>query len=117
MGSVLTGGSLTAATAIPAVAVAALKAVVPPLLDVLAVPPAAPLVWSHARKVIPAATVPLKFAAGTKRTRVDPSAASRRAVEVVGLPKLLQLDPPLRENCHVPLLLSTPTTAMPESGA
>src|SRR5438128_5512863 len=110
MGGVLTGGSLTAATAIPAVAVAALKALVPPLVDVLAVPPAAPLLWSHARKVIPAATVPLKFAAGTKRTRVDASAASRRAAELLGLPKLLHVAPPLRENCHAPLLLSTPTT-------
>ena len=55
-------------TVMPEWAVAVLKAVVPPFDVVLAVPPAVPLVWSQARKVMPVATVPLKSAAGSNRT-------------------------------------------------
>src|SRR5439155_20256902 len=115
VGSESTGASLTAATLIAADAVAVLKAVSPPLSEASAVLPAVPLVWSQARKVTPAATLPLKFPAGSKRTRVSASAASSRAFPLLGLPKLLQLDPPSSEYCHVPLALFTPTTAMPES--
>jgi hypothetical protein len=57
-GAEMTGASLTAFTVTLAVAVAALNAVIPPLLLASAVAPAEPLVWSHARKVIPL-TVPL----------------------------------------------------------
>jgi hypothetical protein len=100
---VFTGASLTGLMAMLAVAVAVLNAVIPPLLVVSAVPPAEPLVWSHARNVMPL-TVPLKSALGTKRTRVLASAASRRALAAVGLPNGDQLEPPLVEYCHVPSL-------------
>ena len=54
-----TGASLTALTVRLAVSVAVEKAVVPPLLVVSASVPPVPLVWSHARKVIAVASVPL----------------------------------------------------------
>ena len=63
-----TGASFTALTLIPALAVAALKALAPPLLLVSAVPPAVPLLRSQARKLIPPASVPFQLALGTKRT-------------------------------------------------
>src|SRR2546423_2809191 len=75
-GTELTGASLTALTVMFAAAVLLLKAVIPPLLVVLAVLPTAPLVWSQARKVMLAETLPLKFALWTKLTRVDALAAS-----------------------------------------
>jgi hypothetical protein len=49
-------------------AVALENALLPPFVPVLAVPPAVPLVWSQARKVMPGATVPFQLALGTKRT-------------------------------------------------
>ena len=54
---VITGSSLTGVTVTEAVSVAAEKAVMPPLVVVSAVPPAVPLVLSHALKVMVA--VPL----------------------------------------------------------
>jgi hypothetical protein len=51
-----------------ALAVAVEYAVVPPLVVVSAVLPAVPVVWSHARKVMPLLTVPFQLALGTKRT-------------------------------------------------
>ena len=76
-----TGASFTAVTVMLLLAVAALKAVEPPLVVVFAVRPAVPVVWSQARKVMPLLTVPLQFAFGTKRTKVWLSAISgpRRA--------------------------------------
>ena len=62
------GASLTAVTVMPAVAVALENALLPPLVLVLAVLPAVPLVWSQARKVMPGLTVPFQLAFGTKRT-------------------------------------------------
>ena len=62
------GASLTELTVIAALAVALEKALPPPLLEVSAVVPAEPVVWSQARKVIPLATVPFQLALGTKRT-------------------------------------------------
>ena len=52
------GASLTSVTVMALVAVAVLKALVPPLLEVSTLLPAVPLVWSQARKVIPVATAP-----------------------------------------------------------
>src|SRR5262249_18570926 len=92
-----------------------LKAVVPPLTDASAVPPALPVVWSHARNTRPPASVPLQLKAGTKRTRVLASAGRSRADAWEGAPKAVQLVPPFNEYCQVPLLLSTEVTAMPES--
>jgi uncharacterized metal-binding protein len=63
-----TGASLTGLTVIDELAVALENAVVPPLTVVFAVAPAAPLLWSQARKVMPAATDPFQLALGTKRT-------------------------------------------------
>ena len=79
-GTALTGGSLTALTAIEAVSVAVLKAVEPPLVLVSAVPPLLPLVWSQARKVSPVETLPFQLLLGTNRTRVSALAAKSVSV-------------------------------------
>ena len=79
---------------------------------VSAVPPAVPLVRSHALKVRPPVSVlvnpdPL----GTKRTRSDP--ASRRA-EPLDDPTGMSVQAPLPTlYCQVPLVLVTPVMAMP----
>src|SRR5438128_1094122 len=99
-----------------AVPVAVLKAVLPPLGEVLAVLPAEPstgfrpLVRSQATKVKVA--VPLKLAFGRKRIMsllAMPSllASRRRAALAVGLPKSLQVRPPSSEYCQLPFVLST----------
>src|SRR5262245_41840515 len=111
---VRSGALLTGLTVMLALAVALLKAVVPPFVDVLATPVADPIVWSQARNVKPLFTVPFQFAAGTNRTREVASAARRRADEFDGLPNDVQLDPPLVLYCQLPCELSTPVTAMPE---
>src|SRR5215467_14203289 len=98
-----------------ALAVVALNAVVPPLLVTFAVFPAVPLVWSHARKVMPLVTVPLKFAFGTKRTEVFASAASSRPTDADGEPNAVHVDPPLVVYCQVPFVLTTAVTAIPEA--
>src|SRR5262245_41007480 len=77
-GTVLTGASLTALTTSEAVSVADEKAVVPPLVEVLAVLPFVPLVWSQARKVMALEIVPLKSAFGLKYSRELASAAKSR---------------------------------------
>ena len=93
------GASLTAVTVMLLLAVAALKAVEPPLVVVFAVRPAVPVVWSQARKVMPLLTVPLQFAFGTKRTKVlavgdqQPRRASARAAE--GVPVQAAVGAPL----------------------
>jgi len=110
-----TGASFRALTTISAVAVAVLKAVVPPLVELSAVPPLLPLVWSHARKVIPGLTVPFQSALGTKRTLVLASAASRRADDSDGVPKAVHVLPLSVVYCQVPWLLSTAMTAMPST--
>ncbi len=61
----MTGQALTR---IAAAAVALLKAVVPPLAPVSAVPPTLPVVWSQARKASPGETCPTQLAFATKRT-------------------------------------------------
>ncbi len=109
------GGSFTALTTIRAVSVAVLKAVVPPLLEVLAVPPLVPLVWSHARNVIPGSTVPFQLALGTNRTLVLLLAANSRAAVFVGVPNGYQFVPLLVVYCHVPLVLTTSVTAIPST--
>ena len=75
--------------------------------------PLAPLVWSQAWKVIPSVTVPFQSASGTKRTKVPASAPSSRAASTLGDPNAVQTVPPSVENSQVPLVSSTPTTAMP----
>src|SRR5258707_919521 len=60
------GASLTLLTAMVLVAVLVLKALVPPLPQVSTLVPAAPLVWSQARKVTEA-LVPF-WPLGTKRS-------------------------------------------------
>ncbi len=62
----LTGAMFVLLTVIDAVSVAVENAVVPPLLVVSAVEPAVPLVWSHARNVIPLDTVPVYDVFGRK---------------------------------------------------
>src|SRR5262249_6093654 len=99
------GASFTELTVMPAVSVAVLKAVLPPLVVTSAVPPLDPLFWSHARKVMPTLTAPLKLGLGTKRTRVLASAASSRAAVADGLPKGVQWAPASVLNCHLPLPL------------
>ena len=96
-------------------AAAALNALVPPVTVASAVLPAAPDVKSQARKVIPPDTVPFQSGPAWKRTKVLPSAASRRATPSDGLPKSVQLLPPSTLNCHAPLVLSTVVTTMPFS--
>jgi hypothetical protein len=68
LAAVSTGASFTAFTVMLLLTVALLNAVVPPFVVVSAVLPAVPLVWSHARNVIPFITVPFQFAFGTNRT-------------------------------------------------
>ena len=54
----MVGASLTAVTVRLAVSVAVLKAVLPPLVEVSAVPPLVPLLRSQARKVMALGSVP-----------------------------------------------------------
>src|SRR5262249_23676310 len=108
------GASLTLLTVRLELAVAELKAVVPPFVVVLAVPPLAPLLWSQARNVIPVATVPFQLAAGKNRTRVLASAASSRADAVEGVPNASHVEPPLIVYCHDPCVLSAAVTAIPD---
>ena len=112
---VSTGASFTGLTVIELLNAAPLKAVLPPLLLVSAVPPAVPLVWSQARQIRPLVTLPFQLAFGTKRTQVLASDASKRAVLAPGVPKAVQLAPASVEYCQAPLLLSTAVTAMPLS--
>src|SRR5687767_11807192 len=109
------GASFTDWTAMLAVSVVLLNAVVPPFVVASPVPPADPDDWSHARYVSPL-TAPLKFAFGTNRTRVLASDASKRAAAAPGAPKASHAPPPLSEYCHAPFVLSTETTAMPDCG-
>jgi len=87
-----TGASLRARTVIEAVSLAVLKGVEPPLRLVSAVAPAVPVIWSHARKVMPSVTVPYQFQPGTKRIQVAESAISSLAALSVREPKVFQVD-------------------------
>src|SRR5207249_521216 len=102
-------------TLIRAVSCAVLKAVAPPLTDASAVPPLVPVVWSQARNCMPGSTVPLNRLFGTKRTRVELSDASSRAVVSVGEPIGFQVLPLSVLYCQLPLVLSTLLMAMPET--
>src|SRR6476660_8110256 len=64
---------------------------------------------------MPLLTVPFQLALGTNRMYVLASAASNRALEVLGLPNAVQAPPPLVEYCHVPFVLTTAVTAMPDN--
>ena len=81
------------------------------------VPLTGPFDRSQGRKVRPADTVPVKFIAGTNRTRLSGSALKTTADFGDRVPKLIQLLPPLVENCHTPLLLSAPVMATPKGRA
>src|SRR4051794_9807708 len=63
---------------------------------------------------MPLLSVPFQLALGTKRTEVFASAASSSEAAALGEPKLFQLLPPLVEYCHVPFVLTTAVTAMPD---
>ena len=118
IGPASTGASLTGVTVMPLLAVALLKALLPPLTLVSAVPPALPLpmLWSQARKVSPAASVPFQLLLGTKRTALFVSAASNRAEASLTTPKALQLVPSV-VYCQTPLASFAPVTAMPACAA
>src|SRR5438094_293212 len=116
------GASLTGVTVMLAVSVLGLKAVVHPVgraRERVAVLPAEPLVLSQARNVNVA--VPLKSALGTKRILFALSrsraVAEMSTDEPVVLVKSVQVEPPLVENCHLPLVLSTAVTAMASTAA
>ncbi len=96
-------------------AVAVLKAVVPPAaLASAVVRPEVPPVWSQAL-TCKAADTPFQSASGTKRTRARPSAGSRRALAAVGAPMADHVLPPSRLASQRPPVVPAPTTAMPES--
>ena len=107
------GASFEAVTVMLALAVADENAVEPPLVEVLAVLPALPLVPSQARIVRPAATVPFQFDAGTKRIAAPPSAASRRALASLAADRVCHVVPGPIVNCQLPFVLSMPVIAMP----
>ena len=115
MPAVRTGTSFTLVTVTSALASPLLYAVVPPLDVVFAVAPAVPLVRSQALKDSPPDTVPLKFALGTKRTRVSASAFNRVATAMEGVVKAFQLVPPFREYSQAPLVVASPVIAIPFS--
>ena len=76
-----TGASFTAFTVRLTVSVAVENEVVPPVLEMLAVPPLLPpLIESQARTVRAVARVPLRLEAGCRYRRVSESAANNRAV-------------------------------------
>ena len=92
-----------------------LKAVDPPVVDVLAMVPADPVDLSQALYFMVA--VPLKSVSGTKRTLwveapVRPP-SSNRAEDADTLPKLVKEAPLSIENCQSPLVLVTSVTAIP----
>src|SRR5256714_571125 len=104
-----TGASFTLVTVIFDVAVAVLKAVVPPLTVVSTLVPCVPLVWSQAQNVT-LAVVPLA-PSGTKRSlSVE---RNNRADELLTAPTPVQVVPASVEYCHVPVLLFNPVTAIP----
>ena len=104
-----TGASLTLATVIFEVAVAVLKAVVPPLAAVVTLVPVVPLVWSQAQKVTEP-DVPFN-PSGTNRSL----SMERRsnAVVLLTVPTPVQVVPLSIEYCHVPLPDTTVVTAIP----
>src|SRR5947209_18339609 len=104
-----TGASLTLVTVIWLVAVAVLKAVVPPLTLVSTFEPALPLVWSQAQKVT-LAVVPF-WPSGMKLGRAV--GRGKRSEELLTLPTLFQVLPPSVEYCQAPVLLLMLVTAMP----
>src|SRR5207302_1895358 len=75
--------------------------------------PAVPLVWSQARNVMPALTVPYQSVLGMNRTEVLASAASNCAAESESVPKSVHVEPPSVENCQIPYVVSAAVTAMP----
>src|SRR5438552_3995256 len=106
---VSTGASLTLLTVMLEVAVAVLKAVVPPLVVVSTFVPVEPAVWSQAQNVT-LAVVPL-LPSGTNRSLS--LERKSRAEELVTAPTPVQVVPASVEYCQVPVLLVRPVTAMP----
>ena len=112
-----TGASFTAVTVMDARAVAVENALVPPLVVVLAVPAALPVVPSQARNVKRPGSVPWLLAAGRYRTAVLASARNSTALAVVGAEKAVHPTPPLVVYSHAPWVVSTSTTAIPMAAA
>src|SRR5208282_4894625 len=91
------------------VALAALKAVEPPLIVVSTLAPAVPEDWSHARNATEAVG-PFRIP-GTKRNM---SVARNSNAELSETdPTAFQVVPPLSEYCQRPVLLLSPVTAIP----
>ena len=108
-GTVFSGASLTAVTLMRAVSVAALNAVLPPFVEASSLLPAAPVLWSQARKVrLPA--VPF-CPSGTNRNRSLARSSSALLSDTAPTPA--QLVAPSMEYCQVPP--EVPLTAMPSS--
>src|SRR5438132_244057 len=105
------GASFTLLTVMFAVAVAVLKAVVPPLVVVSTLVPWVPLVWSQAEKVTEA-VVPFS-PSGTNRSLSV--ARSKRAELPATAPTAFHVPPPSSEYCQAPVLLTRPVTAIPDS--
>src|SRR5947208_247051 len=103
------GASLTLETVRELVAVAVLKALVPPLLEVSTLLPAVPLVWSQARKVTEA-DVPF-CPSGTKRSLSVERSSSAALLDTE--PTAFQVLPALVEYCQTPVPLLKPVTALP----
>jgi len=67
----ITGASFTAVTLVPSATVAAVKAVVPPLVETFTVPPLVrPVPLESASRTVRVPGVPLKFVAGRNRIEV-----------------------------------------------
>src|ERR1700759_4977952 len=97
------GASLTGVTTSRALRVASLQLWVPAKSsDTSRVVPAAPSVRSQAR--YQSLTGPLKFKAGTNRTRVSASAARSRALDGETAGMSCQTPFELKRNCQVPWL-------------
>src|SRR5206468_1037537 len=107
------GTSFTATTVTALLALAVLKADVPPPVVASAMPPAVPVLRSQPLKVSALGTLPFQLAAGTKRTRVNGSVPSRRALLLLTAPSAFQLVPPSMLYCQLPLVVSAAVMAMP----
>src|SRR5438445_427328 len=103
-----TGASLTLVTVRFDVAVAVLKAVVPPLVVVSTLVPCEPEVWSQAQNVT-LAVVPLAPSETNRNLSLD---RKSRAEDVLTEPTPVQVLPASVEYCQVPVLLTRPVTAM-----
>ena len=107
--------SFTSVTVIVEVAVAALKAVVPPLFVVETIDPSVPLVWSQARKVIEMGMwlmlLPFMVSGRNRSLSVGINSSAPLSDTV---PKSIHVPPLSIEYCHLPLVtVADPMTAIP----